>query len=181
MSKRYNNKEYIQIESTVDLLNKGVKKVREQSNKKIYNVWQPKIPSYLKRFAQDLNEDLPNSEIWFQKEYKTFKDKYDRFNRSFWGYIPDVINYKYKYIIEIDGSIHDTPEQQIKDWKKNKKFRSKGFKVFRLKPYLTEDFNLLMQKLKDFKYGRKKSKNSNKIKAESIKPKIKTILRKKQT
>jgi len=117
-------------------------------SKLLYNTWLYKQPkrkkkkrnratkrSQLKNFAKELNNNLPKSEVWFQTIYKHFKHVHDQFNVPMCGYIPDVINKQYKYIIEIDGSIHDLPEVQEKDRKKEKLYQRLGYTVFRVKAY----------------------------------------------
>lgn len=92
-------------------------------------------------YADKLNENLPASEVWFQTKWATDiqQDKLDlytdKFNEPLGSYIPDVINRGFKYIIEIDGSIHDTPEQQYKDRKKDAYYLRRGYQVFRIKAY----------------------------------------------
>ena len=90
-----------------------------------------KSMSRLERTAARLNRNLPASEKWFQSLWRkhNFQDKY---NKPFGPYIPDVINEEYKYIIEIDGSIHNTSEQQFKDKKKDAFYKRAGYQVFRI-------------------------------------------------
>lgn len=87
----------------------------------------------LQRFADRINQNLPLSEKWFQSLWK--KDLYDCYNSPFEGLIPDCINCKYKYIIEVDGCIHVDPKIKKADFKKDLKYRGLGYKVFRLIAY----------------------------------------------
>lgn len=91
----------------------------------------------LLKFADELEKNLPNSEIWFREIYHkcNLKDKFDEYNRPFEHYIPDIINHRYKYIIEIDGSIHDLENIKKRDIKKDFKFKSKGYQVIRVIAY----------------------------------------------
>lgn len=95
----------------------------------------------LQQYADNLNKNLPNSERWFQnlwtKDMEQDKlDLYqDKFNYPLGRYIPDVINMGYRYVIEIDGSIHDDPMVQWKDKVKDLYYKKKGYQVFRLKAY----------------------------------------------
>lgn len=91
----------------------------------------------LKKYAEELEDNLPRSERWFRKLYNQhFRSRHDHFNKPLnLKYIPDLVNFKYKYIIEIDGTIHDLEEVSKNDIKKDKYYQSKGFKVFRLKAY----------------------------------------------
>ena len=99
-------------------------------------------PNLIEYYAKQLEEDLPASERWFRDMYlkeeivRTFSEDLfkDRFNKSFNKiYIPDVCNIGYKYIIEVDGSIHNTPEQKYKDLKKDYYFEKRGYLVIRVK------------------------------------------------
>lgn len=100
-------------------------------------------------YADNINKDLPLSEVWFQSKWKLdFPDHklnvyQDKYNYPFGSYIPDVINLGYKYIIEIDGTIHETPEQKLKDLKKDSYYYKRGYKVFRIKAYDNEAYELL--------------------------------------
>lgn len=76
------------------------------------------------------------------------KLKSDKSNVTFMGFIPDVINHRYRYIIEIDGSYHLKPEQAQRDKLKDDVFRRSGYKVFRLKAYSDACFQHLVQNVK---------------------------------
>lgn len=103
----------------------------------------------LKKFAQNLNINEPRSELWFkslyQKHYALTTDLYNKPFRK--RYIPDVINFKFRYIIEIDGSIHNTPEQIKKDIIKDYFYKKHNFKVFRVKAYDNESYIKLIKEL----------------------------------
>lgn len=51
------------------------------------------------------------------------------------GYLPDIRNKLLKYVIEVDGSIHNLPEIQAKDKAKDTQFNALGYTVFRIKAY----------------------------------------------
>lgn len=91
-------------------------------------------------FGRKLNENLPKSEQWFQRLYKSFQDSHDQYNMTWAGYIPDVINKKYKYIIEIDGSIHDREDIKAKDKLKEELYWKSGYAVIRIVAYDIESF-----------------------------------------
>lgn len=91
-------------------------------------------------FASKLNSDLPKSEIWFQEKFKCYKIHTDQYNQPFMGFIPDVINKMFKYIIEIDGSVHDLDRIKRKDEYKTWLFQRNGYKVFRIKAYDNIEF-----------------------------------------
>ena len=57
----------------------------------------------------------------------------DQFNKVSPPYIPDLINFWFKYVIECDGSVHDRPDVKARDAAKDRFFRKNGFKVFRVR------------------------------------------------
>lgn len=91
----------------------------------------------LKRFSIGLEKNLSKSETWFRELYKknSFEDENDRYNQPFKRFIPDVINKRFKYVIEVDGSFHDLPHQKAKDRNKDQLYRTHRFKIFRVKAY----------------------------------------------
>jgi len=101
----------------------------------------------LKQFAAKIRQNIPRSERWFMSHFLPYRTIDDEFNVPFACYIPDVINRKYKYIIEVDGSIHDTEAQKKKDIKKDKKYRSTGYKVFRVKAYDNKSLQRCLDKV----------------------------------
>lgn len=88
-------------------------------------------PDYIKEFANTL--ELANSEKWFTANYK--RDEWDKLNSPFGRYIPDILNPKYKYIIEIDGSIHNLEGVKAKDKLKNSYYENEGYRYIRVKAY----------------------------------------------
>lgn len=107
--------------------------------------------SRIERFAEKLEKNLCASEKWFrakwvglfeQDELNIFNDSY---NRVLGNRIPDLINHGYKYIIEIDGSIHDLPSVKYKDALKDFYYRQRGYKVFRVKAYDEASFEAALQ------------------------------------
>lgn len=106
-------------------------------NKRIKKAKKAKIQRDIESFAADLEKNLPKSEVWFRSLYeKHLKIDSDIYNKPFKNrYIPDLINEEFKYIIEIDGTIHETPEVKAKDTTKNVYFKNCGYSVFRIKAY----------------------------------------------
>lgn len=92
------------------------------------------------RFSKQLNANLPRSERWFQELYRPHQDINDFFNRPLGNYIPDISNYRFKYVIEIDGTWHDRPEALEKDKLKSKYYSENGYRVIRIRGYCDEDF-----------------------------------------
>lgn len=72
--------------------------------------------------------------------YKEYKSPNDKFNCPFGPYIPDVINHFFKYVIEIDGSIHNREDIKLKDIRKDLYYTSKGYKVIRIQAYNESSF-----------------------------------------
>lgn len=89
------------------------------------------------KFADKLNENLPESEKWFWAEWERIGMKHgeDQANEILCGFIPDVLNHKYKYVIEVDGLIHIKKKIKKRDEIKNEVFSKNGFSVFRLEAY----------------------------------------------
>ena len=104
------------------------------------------VKSRIQIFADHLNADLPQSEVWFHKlwEAEGFQDIY---NTPCGRYIPDVINYKYNYIIEIDGSFN-SKEQQYKDRVKDLSFKRSGYQVFRVEAFNMDSFNTVLSNVR---------------------------------
>ena len=104
--------------------------------------------------ALELESNLPKSEAWFREQYT--KQSGDKYNEVFkCRYIPDVINKRYKYVIEIDGDIHNTPEQIAKDAKKDIFYKSHDYTVIRIKAYDEKSLYEAMQKIKSLTKGKK--------------------------
>jgi very-short-patch-repair endonuclease len=102
----------------------------------------------LRRFAADLNNNLPRSEKWFQALYKPHKHIDDKFNEPVISrYIGDVVNKSFMYVIEIDGSIHELEEIRRKDLAKEINLRSHGYHVFRIKHNDLAGFNRALEKI----------------------------------
>jgi hypothetical protein len=110
-------------------------------------------------FAINLEQNLPKSEIWFRSKYEKFRDSIpiptnanthlgrrreygitDHYNCPFHGFIPDVVNNKFKYIIEVDGPIHLLPEVIERDKAKQLLYEYHGYKVFRVIAFDEESF-----------------------------------------
>lgn len=107
----------------------------------------------LQNKGDNLNINLPKSEVWFWQLYEKNKlnSKYDKKNTAFKYYIPDVLNKKEKYVIEIDGSVHINLKQKTKDIKKDYFYYKKGFMVFRITAFSLKSFYENMKKLKQYR------------------------------
>jgi len=102
----------------------------------------------LKELAIRLNKDLPKSEKWFHSLWEPHKHKKDHYNHTFNGvYIPDIINKQHRYIIEVDGTIHDKPTQKIKDLEKDIYYMRHGYFIFRIRAYDIDAFTPLLDQI----------------------------------
>lgn len=86
-------------------------------------------------------KNVPKSELWFRDLYKVYHHWADEVNQVFAGYIPDIINKFYMYIIEID----ELERVKQKDAKKDKRYKALGYKVIRIKAYDIESFEAGMK------------------------------------
>jgi len=90
----------------------------------------------LKDFAKSLCDNLPKSEQWFLDQLSERNIRVElKSNVPIFGYIPDFINKEYKFVIEVDGSIHNLPEIKAKDKKKDAAYKRAKYKVFRVVAY----------------------------------------------
>jgi very-short-patch-repair endonuclease len=130
------------------------------SRKKLKELKRRAKSERLVRFSKELNKNVPASEVWFRTKFKkeVFErlvgktrdnDFHDLYNAVFGQcFIPDIMNEGYKYIIEVDGSIHDTLKQAYRDIKKDAHYKRRGYRCFRVKAYNEDSYN---QFLTDFK------------------------------
>lgn len=121
-------------------ITKSMKKVQLVS----YIIEPKKINKDRKLFAKKLNDKLAKSEVWFMSLYNNYKDMGDFFNKPLGNYIPDVSNYTFKYVIEIDGSIHNLERVKAHDIKKNQYYSLHGYKVIRVSAYSEDQFKRLI-------------------------------------
>lgn len=108
-----------------------------------------KFNDLLARRAVRLSQKLPKSEKWFfnlDKKYK-FLVNSDLSNIPYGYYIPDIINFDFKYIIEIDGSSHNSKKSIEKDAKRDVWFENEGFKVFRIKAYNISSYKKVIKEI----------------------------------
>jgi very-short-patch-repair endonuclease len=111
----------------------------------------------LDNMVEHLKKNVPKSEQWFRPLFEAhIKIRTDKYDEIFGYYLPDVVNRRYKYIIEVDGSIHNTNDVQLKDARKNLTWVQQGYKVFRVKAFDNVSYIRLVQDL--IKYRRHLSK-----------------------
>ena len=85
-------------------------------------------------FAAALERNLPRSEKWFREfwEGEGLKDTDDRYNAVWCRRIPDLVNHKFRYVIEIDGNYHSKKSQKETDAKKDRFYRTMKYDLFRV-------------------------------------------------
>ena len=95
--------------------------------------------------AAKLRKNKPKSEIWFMNKLKEvcFPNvlPIGKSNQVFNNrYIPDILNHKLKFIVEIDGSVHNLESVKEKDSKKNTYYMRRHYQVIRVRAYDDESF-----------------------------------------
>jgi very-short-patch-repair endonuclease len=119
---------------------------------------EKRIRRKLSRYSRRLNKVLPKAEQWFWGQWGKagMHLKSDYANSPFGFYIPDVINRRYCYIVEVDEDHHNEPIQKEKDSKKDSFYEKQGYKSFRVKAYDVESFNAVVRSIKEIRLlGRK--------------------------
>jgi very-short-patch-repair endonuclease len=111
----------------------------------------------LRKFAKSIKN--VKSEMWFLSFYKPHNK--DQFNVPLGKYIPDIVNKKLHYVIEVDGSIHDRPFMKKKDQKKDTYYYLKGFKVFRVKAYNETELPSILEAIYEWRRHVTKNKPFN--------------------
>lgn len=89
----------------------------------------------MKQYSKELNTNVPKSELWFRSLYQAHNLKLndDLYNAPLkLKFIPDVLNRSKRYVIEIDGSIHNTESQKYIDLKKDQFYLKLGLKSIRI-------------------------------------------------
>lgn len=151
-------------------INKKKKKLKT-SFKKLKNI---------QKYADALNQQLPASEVWFIKKFKKEPCWPGHLtNQQFWTYIPDLINYSFKYVIEVDGSYHNKPRQIIRDRKKDIFYKSKNYKVFRVEAFSNKSYDTFIEDLSKYRLDNKHLGDEWERKYQSIKTTL--PLKKKQS
>lgn len=121
-------------------------------NLKKYKSWKNKLND----FAKEIESKKWASDIWLKTNLAIVLCKNDKFNSPEGPYIPDLINRKYRYIVECDGSIHNDLKIKEKDKKKDQYFKNKGFKVFRIEYKNKLQLNEVKEHLINLKFKKRK-------------------------
>jgi very-short-patch-repair endonuclease len=87
--------------------------------------------------ARQLEADLPRGEVWFRKRWNELemRSAFDEGNAVWQHFILDLLNQKYRYVIEIDGPYHSLPDQQRKDARRDYILKKAGYLVLRIHDY----------------------------------------------
>lgn len=83
-------------------------------------------------FANELRRRMTSAEKVLWRELKSLGFKAQQVTL---GFIPDFILPKDRIIIEVDGEIHNTPSQKLRDKRKDEIFINKHYKVLRFTNY----------------------------------------------
>ena len=83
--------------------------------------------------ARELRQEMTSAEtvIWDELRNRKFLGLKFRRQQIIDGFIVDFYCEQAKLVVEIDGSVHDTTEQQTYDEHRNKVFNAKGISVVR--------------------------------------------------
>lgn len=120
----------------------------------------------LEKFQKEVINEIPESEQWFRPLFEAhFKLPTDKYNQKFKGkFLPDVLNTKFKYVIEIDGSMHNLVEIIQKDKTKNAFYKRHGYRVFRIKPYAIDQYIQLVRNVCFYRKNNHKKEFDNFLK-----------------
>lgn len=105
-------------------------------------------------FKMKIKDARWKSDIWLRENWIALEmlpldlRTPDQFNKVSPPYIPDLINYWFKYVIECDGSVHDRADVKARDAKKDRYFRRNGFKVFRVRHGDMDKLKLIANKVR---------------------------------
>lgn len=107
----------------------------------------------LKDFAKELNANLPASEKWFWYLYRDSKLdlRSDKKNFPFAGFIPDIINFHFKYIIEIQDPTHFKKEGIERDKIKRKVYAQNKYKLFEVIAWDQDSFDTFAKQIKIYR------------------------------
>ena len=106
----------------------------------------------IRKRVKELKVKATKSELLFIAKLKYNNIKYEFQKPLSYGisfYIADFLIPDYNIIIEIDGSSHNSDKQKIIDERKDNFYRSRGYKVLRIKNEDVDTYNT--KSLKTFK------------------------------
>lgn len=116
------------------------------------NKYRTDIINFVSEKAEELEQYLPSSEQWFRFKFVNdplFKEFNFKYNVDFKLFIYDLLCKRYKVAIEVDGSIHKTPEQKAKDARKDELTRSYGIDIIRVRAYDEHSYRHCLNRLRE--------------------------------
>lgn len=130
---------------TFNIHSEDVKDLISEIDEKVKNFEQ-----WLDHRADELNDMVIKSEKWF-KDKLVKESFYDllgvEYNKPFKKFIYDLYSKKYSIAIEVDGSVHDTPEQRAKDMDKDRLTGAYGLHIVRVKAFDEESYKRAVTKI----------------------------------
>lgn len=108
---------------------------------------------FLREHADRLKSEMPASEVWFWEQYRNSKLdlESDIPNEPFCGFIPDVLNRQFKYVIEVQHALHSKPEQIKRDLEKKRAYQKAGFAVFYVWAWREMSFLKFCRTMRDYR------------------------------
>ncbi len=94
---------------------------------------QHRIPEEQRRFAKRLRSDQTALETRLWHELRAKRLDGWKFKRQvpIEGYVADFVCFEKRLIVEMDGPLHERPEQKLKDAKRDAVLASQGFRILR--------------------------------------------------
>jgi len=126
--------EFLEPQTKLNIVKSTKKQRKIEKQKEKHRAFSAKREKFYNEVQARLKDNVPKSEQWFRGLYHnhfyTATDKYDtRFNNK---YLPDIVNTYYKYVIEVDGSIHTLARVQKRDKLKDEYYTRFGYQVIRV-------------------------------------------------
>lgn len=126
--------------------NKDLSVLKEQ-----ISVYIQQFSAWLVARAGELNEEKVKSEEWFKEKFKKepfYKILGIEYNKPIRKFIYDAFSSKYNLVLEIDGSVHDTPEQIEKDVKRDRLTGCYGYRTIRIKAFNNDSYDAAVRQIK---------------------------------
>jgi very-short-patch-repair endonuclease len=94
---------------------------------------QHRIPDEQRRFARRLRTEQTTLEARLWHELRAKRLDGWKFKRQFpiEGFVADFVCLEKRLIVEMDGPLHERPEQMLKDAERDAALRSQGFRILR--------------------------------------------------
>lgn len=124
-----------------------------------------KLRKRLRKYGRKHRREKHHAEEWFWACWKKsgMFSKKDRSNLPLGFFIPDVVNFGYAYVIEIDEPYHSDPKQQSTDRRKDAFFNQLGFDVFRIPAFDEKELQSVIEKIKVIRQQGHKARRKQRI------------------